>query len=266
MMRASLRLCGCVAAVLLGCSTAPAFPDSGPIDVGTTSFDIAPPRDFGMRDFGPPPETLDLTDVSLFRDVMQSDVPCVPALPAEYRFGRTGGNGIYEDTFTLRPPSTFVALRTFRDASPVRCETMIPPCGNPAEVDLGEVAAALDNPDVQMALARGGDVFYGVDTRPADGTAFYLQRGTARVLMGEPCRTGGGASCVNPPVGVQRLIDVLNGLREQELLRMNCAALGTRTTPDAGPRVDTPSADAGVLDASVTDAGAMDASVTDADR
>ncbi len=201
--------------------------DSG-VDAGPPTFD-APSTDRPLLDRGPPPETLDLTDVRVSDDQATQDVPCPGALPEEVRYGSLGGNAPARDELSLRPPSTLVILRTFVDASPVRCETSLPPCATPNEIDLGEVAAALGDPDVSAAFeaarTMGGSVLYGYDSRPVDGTVFSVVRGGATVLVGDTCRVGMGAACVPVPLGVQRLVDVLNGLREQEALRPACAAL-----------------------------------------
>ena len=69
------------------------------------------------------------------------------------------------------------------------------------------------------------EVLYGYDPRPADGTVFEINADGARLLVGAPCRAGMTTGCLNAPVGVQRLVDVLTALRDQELLRPACMAV-----------------------------------------
>jgi len=201
--------------------------DSG-TDAGPPTFDT-PSTDRPFVDRGPPPEVLDLTDVRLVDDRSTADVLCPAALGAEVRYGLLGGNTPMRDEVSLRLPSTFVLLRTFSGTSPVRCETPIPPCATPNEVDLAEVSAALDDADVtaafEAARAMNNTVLYGSDQRAVDGVVLSIVRGGATVLVGDTCRVGMGSDCVAVPLGVQRLVDVLNGLREQEALRPACAAL-----------------------------------------
>lgn len=217
------------ALLAVACSDpAPPFGMDSGVDAGPPVFD-APSTDRQSLDRGPPPETIDLTDVRITEDRTTADVPCAQALPEEVRFGAIGGKTFFRDELSLRPPATFVYLRTFNDASPVRCETQLPSCGTPNEVDLGEVVAALGDADVTAAFAASramnNSVLYGYDSRPVDGTVFSIVRGGATVLVGDTCRVGMGAECVPVPVGVQRLVDVLNGLREQEGFRPACMAL-----------------------------------------
>lgn len=207
---------------------APPFGMDSGVDAGPPVFD-APSTDRPSLDRASPPETLDLTDVRVTEDRTTADVPCAQALPEEVRFGAIGAEAAFRDELSLRPPTTFVYLRTFANASPVRCETQLPSCGTPNEVDLGEVVAALNDADVTAAFTAAREmnnsVLYGYDARPVDGTVFSIVRGGATVLVGAACRVGMGASCVPVPVGLQRLVDVLNGLREQEGLRPACVAL-----------------------------------------
>ncbi|MBL8600897.1 MAG: hypothetical protein JNK72_03140 [Myxococcales bacterium] len=215
---------------LVGCSDgAPLFSDAATDVPGMLAFDV--PQDAGaMRDRPPTPEVIDLTDIALSADTpVARDAACLSAVSAEVTYGHDGGLVAFRYTYSLRPAATFVALKTFTDASPVRCETAVPSCNTPNEVDIDEVASALASPDVEAAFeaarANNNMVLYGVDPRPVDGQVFYVQRGGARVMVGDPCRTGGGAGCTTAPVGVQRLVDVLTALAEQERLRPACMAL-----------------------------------------
>lgn len=198
----------------------------GRADAGFTDvprFDVHRAEVF-VTDRGPTPELVDLTDVSLFRDV-SSDATCDATLDGTLVFTSLGGRAASRDTVTLGAPRRFLFERTFTDASPLRCETTLVGCASMG-VDARTVSAALSDPEVQAAFTRA-PVLYGVDSRPSDGTVLSLRRGSAEVLVGDPCRTGGGADCVSAPPGVQRLVDVLNALKDQETLREPCrTALG----------------------------------------
>ncbi|MEZ4409670.1 MAG: hypothetical protein R3A52_24840 [Polyangiales bacterium] len=204
-----------------GSSTPPDPFAAGRTDAGFTdapSFDVNRPETF-IADRGPTPEVVDLTDVSLNRDV-PSDVACASSLDGMVVLTTDGGLVASRDTVTLGAPRRFLFERTVAGGAALRCETTIPACGG-GGVDVGVVAAALADPEVQAAFAMG-NVFYGVDSRPVDGEVLLLRRGAAQVYVGEPCRVGGGPECVGAPPGVQRLVDALNALKEQETLREPC--------------------------------------------
>lgn len=192
-------------------------PDSGlpPLDAGV---DARPDRST--------PDVVDLTDVAP-KDAPPppTDVACTAALAGTVRFGMVGGLVAETDTFTLTPPLVFRAER--RGATTTSCQTMVPGCNTADMVDVGEVNAALAARDVQAAFgtARGGTMLvYGNDPRPIDGQVFSVSLDGAEVIVGAPCRTG-GMGCLEIPIGIQRLVDVLTGLRDQELLRAACMAL-----------------------------------------
>lgn len=217
---AFVTLCAC------GSSTPPDPFAPGRTDAGFTDaprFDVNRPETF-VADRGPTPEVVDLTDVSVARDV-PSDAACAASVEGMVVFTTDGGLVASRDTVTVGAPRRFLFERSVAGGMALRCETTIPACGA-GGVDVGVIAAALADPEVQAAFAMG-EVFYGVDSRPVDGQALVLRRGAAQVFVGEPCRVGGGPECVGAPVGVQRLVDALNALKEQETLREPCrSALG----------------------------------------
>lgn len=187
-----------------------------------------PPLDAATDRAGPDrvtPDVVDLTDVAP-KDAAGSDAPCAAALVGAVRFGRTGGRTAVTTRYVLTPPLAFRAERTGAGAAAM-CETALPGCNTADMVDVGEVNAALGARDVGVAfgMATGGmERVYGVDTRPMDGQVFTVSLDGATVIVGEPCRVG-GTGCLEIPTGLQRLVDVLSALRDQEMLRPACAAL-----------------------------------------
>lgn len=171
------------------------------------------------------PDVVDLTDVAP-KDAPASDVPCAPMLPGTVRFGQTGGLVAVSTSYVLTPPLAFRAERMAMGMT-TTCQTTLPGCNTAEMVDVGEVNAALAARDVQTAfgMATGGmERVYGVDSRPVDGQVFSVSLNGATVIVGNPCRTG-GSGCLEVPAGLQRLVDVLTALRDQEMLRPACAAL-----------------------------------------
>jgi len=191
-------------------------PDSG-LPTSDAAADARPDRST--------PDVVDLTDVTPKDVPAPTDVACTATLAGTVRFGMVGGLVAETDTFTLTPPLVFRAER--RGVTTASCQTMVPGCNTADMVDVGEVNAALVARDVQAAFgtARGGTMLvYGNDPRPVDGQVFSVSLDGAEVIVGAPCRTG-GMGCLEIPVGLQRLVDVLTGLRDQELQRAACMGL-----------------------------------------
>lgn len=215
-------------ALVTGCGSDPS--PFVPEDVTRTDAGL-PPLDSPVDRVAvdrPAPDVLDLTDITLV-DKPVSDVACTPMLSTTVRFGLDGGKVMYVDRFTLAPPLAFSAERRSGTTVMAMCSTTIPSCGS-SDVNVGTLNAAVAARDVQSALgfARGMpsmEVVYGTDPRPVDGTVFAIEIDGARLLVGSPCRDGMMTGCLAVPVGVQRLVDVLTALRDQELLRDACAAL-----------------------------------------
>lgn len=195
--------------------------DAGGPDSGLPTTDAAP----DARPDRATPDVVDLTDVPA-KDAPAADVACAPTLAGTVHFGMVGGLVAVTDRYELTPPLGFRAVRVSSGVTTM-CDTSVPGCNAADMVDVGEVNAALAARDVQAAFgtARGGTMLvYGVDSRPVDGQVFSVSLDGAEVIVGNPCRTG-GMGCLEIPVGLQRLVDVLTALRDQELLRPACAGL-----------------------------------------
>jgi hypothetical protein len=216
--------------------------------------------DIVRRDRGPmmTPEVLDLTDVDPLPaqpDASRMDRPCTAELPGDYRFYAEGPGAPFDDRVTLGLPRRFRFERRLPGMTTPRvCETSIPACGAADMVDVDEVAEALSDPAVTMALGAR-ETLFGCDARLTGGVVLVVERGANRAVVGEPCRVCMREGCVPAPMPLQRLTDVLVALRDQELLRPVCRDIATR---DAGPPADAPRADVtSSPDASPPDANAL---------
>ncbi len=233
-MRSHIILLTLALSLTIGCGDSASTPfvpeDVTRTDAGLPQYDGSTDRVVVDR---PAPDVLDLTDVPLVDDVAPSDVPCTPMLSTTVTFGLNGGKVAFTDRFTLTPPLSFRAERHGGGPSgtvTAMCSTTLPGCNTADMVDVGELNAALGARDVQTALgfARGMpmmEVLYGYDPRPVDGTVFEINADGARLFVGAPCRAGMMTNCLAVPVGVQRLVDVLTALRDQEVQRSACMAL-----------------------------------------
>jgi hypothetical protein len=152
------------------------------------------------------------------------DAPCTSCIGKSLSWGDSGGLVVYVDTSALAPCRTFTRTRTGRvaDGGPSSCSTEIGDCGG-ASVAIGDVEAALANPDVQRALASPTTPVYGVDTRPVDGSVFEITLGGKSIDIGSDCAAG-AKGCVPIPPGVSTLERVLQALDSQELAKPACAA------------------------------------------
>lgn len=232
-----MRALALFALATLGCGTgsAPApFRDAGAMD-GALRFDV-PGFDVVRSDrVTARLEVIDFSDVDPLPgqlDADRMDRPCVSELPGDYRFFAEGV-GAGDDRVTLTLPRRFRFERRIPGmTTPAVCETTIPACGAVDAVDVDEVASALTDREVTAALGAGESLF-GCDARTAGGSVLVVERGNGRIVLGDPCRVCAPATCTPPPMGVQRLTDVLVALRDQELLRPGCVAV---TRLDGGAR------------------------------
>lgn len=236
---ATMRMTALLGALALcaGCGSDPS--PFVPEDVTRTDAGL-PPYDGALADRPtpdrPPVDVLDLTDVAPLEDAPASDVVCSPTLGGTVTFGLDGGLVAFVERFVLSAPATFRAERRSGGAMgtvAAMCETTLPGCNTTDMVDVGELNAALGARDVQIAFGAargmpGMQMLYGTDPRPMDGTVFAIEADGVRLFVGSPCRAGMMAGCLATPVGVQRLVDVLTALRDQELLRAACMTFRTR--------------------------------------
>lgn len=252
-----MRALALLALATLGCgagSTPAPFRDAGPMD-GALRFDV-PGFDVVRSDrVTARLEVIDFSDADPLPgqlDADRMDRPCVSELPGDYRFFAEGV-GARDDRVTLTLPRRFrFERRVAGMTTPAVCETTIPACGAADAVDVDEVASALTDREVTAALGAGESVF-GCDARTTGGSVLVVERGNGRIVLGDPCRVCAPAMCTPPPMGVQRLTDVLVALRDQELLRPGCVAV---TRLDGGAR-DAPAelpADAAAGDVAAPDA------------
>ncbi|WP_159397047.1 hypothetical protein [Sorangium cellulosum] len=141
------------------------------------------------------------------------------------QWGENGGFRHTEETSTLSPCGAFSFERRSigSDVPALTCSQELGGCEE--AVSAGDVADALDHPDVVAALAAA-PVLYGRDARPVDGSLFRIRVGDAVVDVGYPC--AGATGCVPVPDGVAALADVLRTLTREQLARDRCGAVMTR--------------------------------------
>lgn len=239
-MTRAMRL-GALALALVGCgggTTPQPFRDAGPMDAAlrfdVVGFDVVRSDRVTVR-----LEVIDFSDADPLPgqlDAARMDRPCVSQLPGDYRFFAEGPAAA-DDRVTLTLPRRFRFERRIAGmTTPAVCETTIPACGAVDAVDVDEVAAALTDREVTAALGAG-ETLFGCDARTVGGSVLVVERGNGRLVLGDPCRVCAPAACTPPPMGVQRLTDVLVALRDQELLRPGCMAV---TSLDGGAATDAP--------------------------
>jgi hypothetical protein len=136
-----------------------------------------------------------------------------------YRFDGPELPAFFDQTL-LVPERSFKRSRTFNidKRDPVSCETVLPDCGA-ADIDVGEISAALGRREVQMAFATApsGAVFGAADPF---GRGWHLSRGDGRsITVHGDCGDGCG------PAGIRELVTLLGALDKQELARPACADL-----------------------------------------
>ena len=128
----------------------------------------------------------------------------------------------------LSPPATLryeVKNRVGQSPENGSCTPALPACGDAARIDIGDIVAAIADPDVQQALAQPTAPDYGGPVADADW--FSFQRGDGKffgIQKGFECATA-NADCVPTPPGVHRLTEALEGLLTGAFADPMCAPL-----------------------------------------
>ena len=100
----------------------------------------------------------------------------------------------------------------------------MPACHDPTRVDVSDVGAAVDHPDVQSALAQPTPQIYG-ERLVADGPGFAFTLSSGRGFsVGFECATA-SSTCTPTPPGVQALVQLLRTLLTQQLADPSCAGV-----------------------------------------
>jgi hypothetical protein len=179
---------------------------------------------------------IDADDVNTWATCLNSnDCPVCGgtcAFDAMYEYGYVGGGpALWHDRAILEPPASFKHVRTPTTPMPaiLACAPALPSCGG-AEIDAGDVMAALADPDVQTALERsksnGIIQLYGTMPRVPDASMFELTRaGGGGFMIGDPCPPGVGGPTCPVPGGLSRLMLVLTALDEQQVADPACVNL-----------------------------------------
>lgn len=135
-------------------------------------------------------------------------------------WGSTGGLTSFTTASSLKACRTYERTRSTQGGPPtLTCTATLDGCGA-APIAIGDVEAALANPDVTAALA-GTTKIYGSDNRPCDGAVESITIGGKTIEVGGEC-SGPGAGgctatpCVPVPAGLRALVNVLDGLDTQE--------------------------------------------------
>jgi hypothetical protein len=129
-------------------------------------------------------------------------------------WGLDGGLVPFRETNALERCATFTHERTTGRRPPLTCRQELDACSS----DVAAVAALLLRPDILMVTALA-PVFYGEDTRPADGQVLRLDIGGAVIDVGEPCRS---SACKPIPDSIATLGAALRAISKRELARGAC--------------------------------------------
>src|SRR6185295_6899557 len=106
----------------------------------------------------------------------------------------------------------------FVNSLPVECRREIA-CSDPQAVDMADIQAALQHPDVVAALGMTPNPFYGTDTRPVDGSVFIFTRDDQH---------GFTAGSGDIPAGIRALTNLLHTLQDETIASDACANIRTR--------------------------------------
>jgi hypothetical protein len=173
-------------------------------------------------------------------------VACLPPAPlcsfdTSYTYGAEGGDWASQILGTLSPPASYESVVYTPAASPasVGCGPALPLCQDPTKLDVSDIMRDLLQGDVQAAFSQATPPIYGWDQRPVDGSIFGIHRIDGRgILVGSPCTNGPSVTgtCLDIPAGVQKLVDDLHALDQQQHADQACTAFSSAPTRQpAGP-------------------------------
>ena len=136
-------------------------------------------------------------------------------------WGADGGFVAYVERSSIAPCRTYGHDRTAPSGgAPLKtCTRELLPCGAGDAIDIGDVRAALANPDVVVALASA-PILYGSDPRAFDGQVFHLDVGGKVIEVGTDC--SGTGPCKPPTAGVKALVALLQALDKAQLALSPC--------------------------------------------
>lgn len=134
---------------------------------------------------------------------------------ARVAWGLDGGLTPFRATQALEGCATFRHERSTMGRAPLSCRQDLDSCSS----EFAAIAALLLRPDVLM-VSTLAPVFYGEDTRAADGQVLRIDIGGALIEVGEPCRS---AACKPIPAGIATLGTALLALSKRELARGACS-------------------------------------------
>jgi|KBSMisStaDraftv2_1062788.scaffolds.fasta_scaffold174485_2 hypothetical protein len=135
-----------------------------------------------------------------------------------------------DDVMALLPPNSFHytgETPTFEDGATRRsCAPPLPACNDPAQLDVGDVEAAIANADVQAAFAMKSTSFgdhSGLPSPTARELSFSSDSGNF-INVGPDCPTPAGV-CTPVPPGIKALVDLLRALKAQQRADPSCAGV-----------------------------------------
>lgn len=148
-----------------------------------------------------------------------ADAGTTPActFDSNFRFWDDGGFRAYADESRVAVPHTLTVSRDRQANAPADTCAREIPCSSATDVDVAEIKQALTHADVTAALAMTAKPFYGVDTRPSDGTVFMFERADGRGFS-----LGSGTAV---PAGLRALQDLLRQAQSQAVASPACANL-----------------------------------------
>ena len=144
------------------------------------------------------------------------------------RWGFTGGRSPTERRSQVDPCRDYELTEFTGGFKSSSCTSLVACTG--AGIAVTDLETALTHPDVlaavDAAMAMGGDVVYGRDTRPVDGSILQIQFMGYDIFVGSDC--GSTTPCTAIPPGVAALRDVLIAVEADRIASEDCRS----TFPD----------------------------------
>jgi hypothetical protein len=143
------------------------------------------------------------------------ELPTGLTFSANQTFQVTGSIASYSDSYHLDNTGLLITRNWWNgyDAEIERtCTPVLPACGLPDQITVGNISADLAAPDVKPALAAPPYTTFGAVKWPSDAWYIAEDGGAGPIVVGLPCTDADAGPCQPIPAGLERLKGDLQGL------------------------------------------------------
>ena len=166
-----------------------------------------------------------VTDAADSGAVMDANVPCSDCVTGTLSWGDNGGLVAYRGRELPRDVQGLPAQAIGSTSTAGRSRAPRRSARATRLLSRSETWSARSRTRTSSLRSRSRQhLFYGVDSRPVDGTVFRITRNGKSIDVGGACGSSPAPACVPIPPGVDALASALRSLDTQELAKPACNA------------------------------------------